>query len=299
MLEEPGAGAVLCRAVLDRLSRTLDGSPAAANTANRNRMVLNNLLEYACEIGALSENPLRKVKWTKPRTAESVDPRSVVNATQARQLLAAVEAQGKLGQHLVAFFGLMYYAALRPEEAVCLRTDQLRLPDEGWGEVLLTNATPYVGSQWTDDGKARQERGLKHRATGDTRRVPLHPELVALLKAHIEREGTRHGGLLFRGPRGGMLGTTTYGNVWRRARVAVFGEAEAARSLLARRPYELRHACVSTWLAAGVPAPQVAEWAGHSVAVLLRVYAKCIAGQADQALRRILEVTSPGDEPAA
>jgi len=49
------------------------------------------------------------------------------------------------------------------------------------------------------------------------------------------------------------------------------------------------HAAVSTWLNAGVPAPQVADWAGHSVDVLLRVYAKCIAGQYELAKRRISE----------
>jgi integrase len=58
-------------------------------------------------------------------------------------------------------------------------------------------------------------------------------------------------------------------------------------SPLARRPYDLRHACVSTWLNAGVPAPQVAEWAGHSVEVLLRIYAACIVGQDAAAKRRI------------
>ena len=56
---------------------------------------------------------------------------------------------------------------------------------------------------------------------------------------------------------------------------------------LAKTPYDLRHAAVSTWLNAGVPATQVAEWAGHSVGVLLRVYAKCIVGQEDAARRRI------------
>jgi hypothetical protein len=40
-----------------------------------------------------------------------------------------------------------------------------------------------------------------------------------------------------------------------------------------------------------VPAPQVAEWAGHSVDVLLRVYAKCISGQQHEAKRRIEEAT--------
>jgi len=56
------------------------------------------------------------------------------------------------------------------------------------------------------------------------------------------------------------------------------GPAEHA-SPLARRVYDLRHACVSTWLNGGVQPAQVAEWAGHSVAVLLKVYAKCIDGQ--------------------
>ncbi|GAB3864286.1 hypothetical protein GCM10027610_112400 [Dactylosporangium cerinum] len=60
-------------------------------------------------------------------------------------------------------------------------------------------------------------------------------------------------------------------------------------------PCDLRHAAVSTWLNAGVPAPQVAEWAGHSVAVLLRVYAKCIVGQGASARRRI-EDAMGGDE---
>jgi integrase len=58
-------------------------------------------------------------------------------------------------------------------------------------------------------------------------------------------------------------------------------------SPLARRVYDLRHACVSTWLNGGVAPAQVAEWAGHSVAVLLRVYAKCIDGQDQIAKRRV------------
>ncbi|MER7280317.1 hypothetical protein ABT369_38350 [Dactylosporangium sp. NPDC000244] len=48
---------------------------------------------------------------------------------------------------------------------------------------------------------------------------------------------------------------------------------------------------------AGVPATQVAEWAGHSVAVLLRVYAKCIVGQ-DAVARRRIEDAMGGDDDA-
>jgi len=83
------------------------------------------LMQYAVEAGALPANPLKAVKWTRPRTLESVDPRTVVNSDQARRLLVAVGQQGERGERMVAFFGCMYYAALRPEEAVDLRRDNL------------------------------------------------------------------------------------------------------------------------------------------------------------------------------
>lgn len=56
---------------------------------------------------------------------------------------------------------------------------------------------------------------------------------------------------------------------------------------MARRPYDLRHAAVSLWLNAGVHAPEVAERAGHTVDVLLKIYAKCIDGQREVADQRI------------
>jgi integrase len=74
--------------------------------------------------------------------------------------------------------------------------------------------------------------------------------------------------------------------MWRRARQAAF-MAEVAASPLARTPYDLRHAAVSTWLNGGVPPTTVAEWAGHSVEVLLRIYAKCLDGSDALVRRRV------------
>jgi hypothetical protein len=54
---------------------------------------------------------------------------------------------------------------------------------------------------------------------------------------------------------------------------------------------------VSLWLNAGVPATQVAEWAGHSVHDLMRVYASCVYGQ-DEAARRRIEAALAMDDPA-
>ncbi|MEU8320680.1 tyrosine-type recombinase/integrase [Nonomuraea sp. NPDC048881] len=289
--EEPGKGALLTRGVLDRISRTKDGRTAAANTANRKRMSLNNAMEYAVEIGALPSNPLKAVKWVKPRTLTSVDPRVVINVEQARRFLAAVQRRGTQGPRMKAFFGLMYFAALRPEEVVDLRLEHLvNLPENGWGEMRLTHAEPRAGSRWTNSGKVRERRALKHRAEGETRGVPIHPELSAMLREHIQEFGTGANGRIFIGPRGGLMTDRAYLKVFHEARADAFTTTEGGSPLMAV-PYDLRHACVSTWLNAGVPAPQVAEWAGHSVNVLLRVYAKCIHGQQGEAMRRIWDAT--------
>jgi integrase len=91
---------------------------------------------------------------------------------------------------------------------------------------------------------------------------------------------------LFQGVQGRPLATITYRRAWVRARKAALTDQEY-HSQLARKPYDLRHACLSTWLNGGVAATQVAEWAGHSVEMLLRVYAKCLDGQDEIAKRRI------------
>jgi integrase len=189
-----------------------------------------------------------------------------------------------------AFFGCLYYAALRPAEAVALREADCVLPRRGWGRIDLAASQPCAGTGWTDDGASREERGLKHRAAGETRSIPIPPVLVTMLRAHIARYGTS-----LRTARGGPLNDTGWGEVWQRARPLALTPAQQA-SPLARRPYDLRHAAVSLWLNAGVPATEVARRAGHGVAVLLKVYANCIDGQADAANQRIGDAL---DEPVS
>jgi integrase len=203
----------LLRQVLDSLTVRLDGTPAAPSVTSRRRKILHAALEYAVELDLLDRNPMAALKWTPPKTTHGVDRRRVANPIQARTLLHAVGEQ-RGGRRLVAFFGCLDFAALRPEEAISLAKHNLSLPARGWGE----------------------------------------------------------------------LPTMTIGRVWRRARQAAF-TAEVAASPLAKTPYDLRHAAVSTWLNGGVPPTTVAEWAGHSVEVLLRIYAKCLDG-GDALVRR-------------
>ncbi|MEV8634593.1 hypothetical protein AB0395_23335 [Streptosporangium sp. NPDC051023] len=85
-----------------------------------------------------------------------------------------------------------------------------------------------------------------------------------------------------------MLATSTIQRIWDKACRAALSPEEYG-SPLAKRVYDLRHACLSTWLNAGISPKQVAEWAGNSVEVLLRTYAKCLVGQDEVSMRRISE----------
>ena len=135
--------------------------------------------------------------------------------------------------------------------------------------------------------RLRQQQ-LKQRAIREVRSVPSPPPLTRILHEHLRRFGTAGDGRLFRNLLGRDLAESTIARVWDKARKAALTEQEYG-SPLARRPYDLRHACVSTWLAAGVPSTQCAEWAGHSVAVLHQIYAKVIGGLEAAAHRRIEE----------
>lgn len=167
-----------------------------------------------------------------------------------------------------------------------MHQDDNHLPVTGWGRLVLTRSLPETGSRWTDSGSTHEQRGLKFRPAAEVRTVPIPPVLVEILWEHIAEFWTAADGRIFQTERGGIVGSTAYGDVWAATRALAFTPEQVA-SPLARRPYDLRHAGVSPWLNSGSPATEVAERAGHSVKVLLQIYAKCIDGQQDRANNRI------------
>ncbi|WP_149547647.1 tyrosine-type recombinase/integrase [Streptomyces marokkonensis] len=285
--------AAIGRAVLDSLKLKLDGTAAAAETVRRKRRTLVNALHYAVDLGEFKENPITGIRWKKPKVAGEVDPRVVANPAQARALLTAVSYVGGYGRargrRLVGLFACMYYGALRPAEAVGLTDADLKLPEAGWGTVLLNRTRPSVGKQWTDSGETHDDRGLKNRPPEEVRLVPIPPQLVAILRQHLDTFGTAEDGRLFTNERGGVVGSSTYYRVWQEARALALPPAAVA-SPLAARPYDLRHSALSTWLNSGVDPTEVAERAGNSVEVLLSRYAKCIDGRQEIVNRKIEEL---------
>ncbi len=117
--------------------------------------------------------------------------------------------------------------------------------------------------------------------------MPIPPELVAILRAHIDTFGVAPDGRIFSSDRGHPIASTAISDVWAEARTVALTPAQVA-SPLAGRPYDLRHAAVS---ASGWPRPYLhPAWLsgpGNSVGVLLRVYAKCLDDGEDIANTRI------------
>ena len=99
-------------------------------------------------------------------------------------------------------------------------------------------------------------------------------------------------GRLFRGARGGPLSESRYGRIWHQAR-----SAAATPGATRLRPYNLRHAALSLWLASGAPPAEVAARAGHTVRVLLTVYAHGMPGCDQIASQHIEEALNPSRWP--
>ncbi|MGH3223819.1 MAG: hypothetical protein ACRDPY_34940 [Streptosporangiaceae bacterium] len=168
-----------------------------------------NVLGNAIEQGHLASRP----------TASSGQP------PPSRRALTGASWSARPRLHLEAFYARLYYAALRPSEAVMLRARR----------TCTCRRMDSAGSSWPPPrpGRYGLDRprhrpagaGLKHRAVHETRTIPIPPDLVKLLRAHIQ--------------------DSAYSAVWAEARKKALTPAQC-RSPLGRRPYDLRHAAM--WL---------------------------------------------------
>lgn len=286
------------RRVLDSFTKKLDGTTVSATYLARRRQVFHNVLKYAVTKGRLETIPLSdpKLDWDRPsdmNVDHAVDPRAIGGTADVLAMLVAVSYVGlKQGPRFVAFFACLYYAMMRPEEVCGLRIQDCTLPAKGWGHLMLETTSPAPGKDWTDSGAVHDQRGLKRRARKTVRPVPIPPELVRLLQQHIDQFGAGTDGRIFRSVNNKPISPSTYTRVWKRARPLGMSPDRAA-SVLLGRPYDLRHAGISVRLYAGVPAKQVADWAGHSVEVLQRVYSKVLEGFDETWFARIDDVLDP------
>ena len=279
----------MLRTALEALTFRLDGSRAAASTIIRKRAVLHGALGYAAESGLLPDNPLDSIGWQVPQSSPALDPAVVASPAQVSALLDAV---ARTRPEMTAFFGCLYYAALRPEEAVALRLADCHLPGSGWGMLRLARprpgppppgpaaapATSSVGSSTGRTGRSGWSRSLRCWSPCSARTTrPTAPRPTA------DCSGEPAAG------RSANRSTAAPGTPPARSPSG----PELAASGLARRPYDLRHAALSLWLNAGGDPAQIAARAGNSVTVPLTVYSHCIHGHDDLLNQQIGRALGP------
>ena len=284
--------------VLDALAVNLDGKPASPAYFSRRRRVLHRALGYAVRKKYLDVNPLGCLPegWTAPaKPADALDPRAIGPPELVERMLDVCAAIGTTqGPRFRAFYGCMYHGLMRPSEVAALTVGACDLPAEGWGWLTISDATITVGKWFTDDGLVHEHRGLKGRTRGrpstrarkPSRRVPIPPELVSMLREHIAAFGTSPEGRIFRSRQGNPLQASSWWQVWQKVRAASLDDEQLASPLMAR-PYDLRHAGVTRRLNEGMPQASVAAWAGHSVEVLTRIYTHVITGQEEALIARM------------
>jgi integrase len=244
-------------AEIDReLTLKLDGTPMAANTANRVRVVARASIQAAIEAGAVPSDawPQRsrsRARRKIARTKRSVDVRTLPGPAVMAQAINAIATHQPGSKTYKVMTAVAYYGGLRPSEVVMLRVRSTELPTSGWGRLDVTEAD----ISFDEPGEPK---------TGP-RSVPIPPVLVSMLSDWIEQNGyTDPDQLLFRTRSNTRPTGSNWNRAWHRALESI-GE----RPL---RVYDCRHAAATTWLRAGVPLGETARRLGHSVETLVSTY---------------------------
>jgi integrase len=257
--------------VLDAFAHRRDGAgPTAPSVISRKRTQFRGYLKYCVRERWLPEDPLTYSDWKTPLIDREVSTELLMAPADAQTLLAALPQAGRLGPRLVAFFATLFYAGLRPSEALALTPADLSLPDTGWGHLTVRRARTKTSSRYTDDGQPHQQRPLKWRSRTAIRQVPIPPVLVQHLREHLQVYGTSPEGALFTNSRGNQLDHARYLRVFTSAKQQAFASSSPLQRVT---PYGLRHANATMLLNAGVPLAEAARRLGHSPDVLLSIYA--------------------------
>ena len=270
--------AALLEDVLASVSRRADGVSTVAAVARRRRNTLGAVLRSAVRRGVLDTNPMDRIEWRAPARSIAVDVATVPSPADVAAIVDAVASSQSAGTRYAALFAAVGMAGMRPSEAIGLLVDDVDLPPHGWGTARLRGALTSPGTRYTADGAVVESKGLKQRARGAVRDVPLGPALVTLLRAHLASFEPVDG-RVFSNAAGRPVTPTNYGPVWVRARAQLWPRRHP---LAAATVYDLRHGAATMMLRAGVPPAEVARRLGHSVDVLMRVYAGVFDDERDR-----------------
>jgi len=244
--------------------------------------------------------PPKKIKGKNTlatgRSALAVDADLVIGIPEAYALARSCAEHGTWGSVVECFVLVMALCGLRPGEAAGLLWEDLDLPaDGGAGWVTVRRTHRPVSARWLDPHEDPVWGPLKDRDLADSRRVPVHPNLAAMLLAHRDRYGEGPGGLVFHRNGKAFDPDLFSRNVWQPGRAALWplrddipADDPRQPKLAKLRRHDLRHAACSWWLREGVDVVVCQRWSGHkTLSVFLDIYQGVAPGREDEGVRRI------------
>lgn len=236
----------------------IDRAPATVRKVHR---VFSQALDYAVKAGRLHANPARGVALPRVRAAE----KRYLTHEQV-DLMAA-----EVGPDWAVLVYLLAYTGLRWGEAAALKVGRLDLDRRRVS--VVESVTPVQGVMVWGSTK-----------THERREVPLPRFLAVLLEGHVMGKGP--GDLVFTGPRGAVLRSSTF-----RARALSYAAEELGLCSpkldddgqpVTRRvrgvevpvftdhfhPHEFRHTAASLAIASGADVKVVQQMLGHKSATM-------------------------------
>jgi len=207
---------------------------------------LASLFEYLCDKNAVTHNPVKGVERPKADSGEGKTP--AIGDHQARDLLAAPQADSIKSKRDRAILSTLLFHALRREELCKLKVRDFRHARKGVPHLRVS-------------GKG-----------GKTRYLPLHPGTQALVHDYLAAAG--HGedesGALFRPVRnnrtGKLAGAITADGVYKLVR------AYSAQLGFEIGAHALRATAATNALDHQADIAKVQEWLGHANIATTRIY---------------------------
>lgn len=230
---------------INRFRLELEAAGVGPASVRKTLVLLQGVLQRACEWGRIPANPAAVVRKPVPPRSRSI----VVLAPERVELIrdALLRAGRPRDATLVA---VLAYAGVRPGEALALPWEHVR------GRTLLIDRAASMGR-------------IETTKTGRRRTVTLLQPLAQDLAEWRLHAGRPDEGLVFPSRRGAPWSPDD----WRNWRNRIYTPAAKAAGIEKPRPYDLRHSFVSLLIAEGHNVVEVARQAGHSPSMALNTYA--------------------------
>ena len=222
------------------------------------------------------DNPMAGIE-NRPVVRRLPDP---LTADERDRILA--DLRKHYDERVWAYYAFAFFTGMRPEEIIALR----------WSDIDVQAGTIRVQRVRTFRGTERE--GSKTHAMRDVDLVGLAPQALAVMKPRTFMKRTDDG------EEWNIFENPVTGRPWhdeRSQRDHYWRPALRRLGIRARRSYCTRHTYATVALMRGVNPAYIALQLGHSVKMLLEVYARWIEGADRGTERRMLQAAMESNLP--